>query len=48
MPAILEIASTVECLVSIVKLIAERGLTLKDENVGLPRNFFEAKFQKSK
>jgi len=32
-------------LVSVVKFIAERGLTFRDdENVGLPRNFFQAKF----
>ena len=34
-------------LVSVVKFIAEPGLTFRDdENVGSPRNFFQAKFQK--
>ena len=34
-------------LVSVVKFVAERGLTFRDdENVGSPRNFFQAKFQK--
>ena len=37
--------SLLQRLVSVVKFIAERGLTFRDdENVGLPRNFFQAKF----
>jgi len=39
--------SLLQCLVSVVKFIAERGLTFRDyENVGSPKNFFQAKFQK--
>jgi len=45
MPTILKIASA--AFVSVVKFIAERGLTFRDdENVGSPRNVFHAKFQK--
>jgi len=47
MSTISEIASTI--LFFVVKFIAERGLTFRDEeNVGSPRNFFQAKFQKQK
>ena len=36
-------------LVSVVKFVAEQGLAFRDdENVGSPRNFFQAKFQKKK
>jgi len=44
MPIILEIASAT--FGSVVKFIAERGLAFRDENVGLRRNVFQAKFQK--
>jgi len=44
MPTIFEIASAK--LASVVKFIAERGLTFRDdENVGSPRKFFQTKFQ---
>jgi len=34
-------------LVSVVKFIAERGLAFRDdENIGSPRNFFQAKLKK--
>jgi len=38
------------CLVSVMQFIAERGVAFKvvDENVGSPRNFFQADFQKRK
>ena len=36
-----------QCLVSVVKFIAERGLGFRDdENVGSPRNFFQNNVQK--
>jgi len=41
--------SLLQRLLSVVKFITERGLTFRDdENVGSPRNFFQAKFQKKK
>jgi len=41
--------SLLQRLISVVKFIAERGLTFRDDwNVGSPRNFFQAKFQKKK
>jgi len=49
MPTTLEISSAAFGFFSIVKCITERGLTFRDdENVGWPRNFFQAKFQKKK
>jgi len=46
MSTVLEIASAT--LVSVVKCIAERGLTFRDkENVRSPRNVFQAKLQKN-
>jgi len=39
--------SLLQSVVSVVKFIAERGLTFTDdENVGSPRRFFQTKFQK--
>jgi len=41
--------SLLQSVVSVVKFIAERGLTFRhDENVGSPRKFFQTKFQKKK
>jgi len=47
MRTILEIVSSLQCLVSGVKFIVEPGLAFRDdENVGSPRTFFQKNFQK--